>query len=137
MQEKTFNAFEELKVFENQRLNKLCDTLTEKVKEITQSELVVCGSVARLLAEKLPEQYLPKDIDFMVNPIVFRRLLLERFDLDYVLMVEKSPKRIILYTDDDFCIEIWTHFPHMKYEEKKYYQQKIPYQINITPWQKK
>lgn len=108
--------FQELQVFDNKMINELCDELCEFVKDTAQGELIVCGSVAKIFSGMYPEDYTPKDIDFLVTPWVFRLLneRLRNFKNPNVITIEYRPYRYILYTYY-VAIEIWkgpVKYPH-------------------------
>lgn len=100
--------FQELKVFEMQYINQLCDELCQFVKDTTRGELMVCGSVAKIFSGMYSEDYTPKDIDFLVTPWVFRLLneRLRKFQNPNIITIEYRPCRYIVYTSD-VAIEIW------------------------------
>lgn len=127
MQENPINYFQELKVFEDNNVNILCDELSSLVKNFYGEELLVCGSLSKIFLGSLPDTYTPKDIDFIVNPIAFQRLYNRLEKLNSVTMVEKQPHRIILYTKHFICIEIWKERESDKQRKKIYYKNLIPF----------
>lgn len=119
--------FQELQVFDNKMINELCDDLANEVRKLTSNEIMVCGSVSKIFAGEFSEQYTPKDIDFVVSKWDFRILSHQLSKFRNVLMVEKLPHKIILYTKAFICIEIFYLTDHNKNMTKKYYQNLIPY----------
>lgn len=127
MQEQVRN-FQELKIFENEKINKICDELCRLTKTITGKELIICGSMAKVFAGQLPQNYHPKDVDFTVSQWDFRKIKNHLPNtIEGVIMIEKQPQRIILFAG--ICIEIWASQPENEMKKKCYYQTKIPYLI--------
>lgn len=120
------NYFQELKVFENEKINALCDRLCLYCQVESGEIPVLTGSVAKMLHGGL-ENYNPKDVDFVVSYSTFRNLSVRLERMEGVVMIERRPYRIILYTDEDICIEIWQKSPENDKMKLNYYQQKIPY----------
>ena len=123
------NNFQELEVLALTEINQLCDELAELVDRLSGEEIVLCGSLAKLFAKNIPEDYLIKDVDFVVSRDVFKILQRQSCELHAVVSVEKTPERIILHTPHRICVEIWNTQPKNETETKKYYQNKIPYFI--------
>lgn len=121
------NHFQELKIFEDENMNIICDDLFHKVKEITKEELIICGSISKVFSGEYLESYMPKDIDFVISKWAFRLLANQLVGLPKVVMIEKLPHKIILYTDVFVCIEIWFLGKKNEKMTKKYYKNKIPY----------
>lgn len=120
--------FQELKIFENEKLNILCDRLSQIVREITGEELMLCGSVAKKLHGTLPEDYEPKDVDFVVEREAFNKLYRAfPMEIEGVVAFEFQPIKILLWTPSlGACVEIWLL---REFEQKLKYQSKIPYII--------
>lgn len=119
------NYFQELKVFENEKINALCDKLCLYCQEQSGEIPVLTGSVAKMLHGGL-ENYNPKDVDFVVSYSTFRNLSVRLDKMEGVVMIEKRPRRIILYTDEKLCIEIWQQKTN-DFAKRFDYQNKIPY----------
>lgn len=118
--------FRELKIFENENINALCDRLCRYCEE--QGEIpILTGSVAKVLSEQLPQDYLPKDLDFVVSYPTFRNLIVRLNKMEGIVMIEKRPHRIILYAEEGICIEIWQNKSVDKNKEIKKYKDKIAY----------
>lgn len=127
MQEEHNNHFQNLNIFENKEINRLCDTLSYLAKKITGEELKICGSMAKVFDGRLPKNYRPKDVDFTLPNYAFRLLKNQiPTEIEDVIMIEKQPDRIILYAG--VCLEIWRDVDNIG-KEKKYYKTKIPYLI--------
>ena len=92
------NNFQELEVLALPEINQLCDELAELVDRLSGEEIVLCGSLAKLFAKNIPEDYLIKDVDFVVSRDVFKILQRQSCELHAVVSVEKTPERIILHT---------------------------------------
>ncbi|MCO4303706.1 hypothetical protein [Riemerella anatipestifer] len=117
-EEQNYNAFQELNIFENPEINKVCDALFTKVKQLTNEDLSVCGSMAKVFDGTLPKDYQPKDLDLVISQWGFRLLTSNLEELEGVLMIEKLPSRVILYLKGLFQIEIWEkqyNFKEMNY----------------------
>ena len=101
------NNFRELQVFEAPELNRICDALMAKIKEVTGKNAFLVGSVCKILNGDLPENYQIKDIDFAVFNSEFRKLQnCRHFLLEEAMSVEIVPRRIIIYLPF-IAIEIW------------------------------
>ena len=122
------NYFQRLKIFENENINKTCDELSQWVKEETGCELMIIGSVAKICAGEFSEDDQPKDIDFAVVRGAFSHLERYLTQMKNVEMIEHRPRRMILYSQEKICIEIW-RIPSLdiEKEQKKYYKNLIPY----------
>lgn len=122
MQKEHENNFQKLNIFEDDIVNKACDHLIEITKEITSEDLLLWGSVAKILDEKLPKFYEPKDADFVLSPWAFRLLKSQLREFENVLSIEVRPNRIILYISSKICIEIFekntNNFTHKIYKSK-------------------
>lgn len=119
--------FQELKIFEDDRINQLCDILSDQVLNITGNELMICGSVSKVFAGEFLESYFPKDIDFIVHKWAFHLLIKRLENLPNVVMIEKTPDKIILYTQYSICIEIWYITNYNAKMTKQFYKNTIPY----------
>lgn len=98
--------FQELNIFENQEINSLCDRVFMLIRQVIGSPPILCGSVAKMFANTLDQNYRPKDIDFYVSKRDFQKLLLHLpKEIEGVRMIEKRPERILLHSL--ICIEIW------------------------------
>lgn len=117
--------FRELKIFENENINALCDRLCRYCEEQSGEIPVLTGSVAKMLHGGL-ENHNPKDVDFVVSYSTFRNLIVRLDKMEGVVMIEKRPHRIILYTDEKLCIEIWQQKTN-DFAKRFDYQNKIPY----------
>lgn len=93
------NYFQELQIFENEKINALCDEFCLYCQEQSGEIPILTGSVAKMLHGEL-ENYTPKDVDFVVSYSTFRNLSV-RLDKMEGVMIEKRPHRIILYTDEN------------------------------------
>lgn len=101
------NNFQELQVFEAPELNRICDSLVNKIKELTGENIFLVGSVSKVLSGDLPESYQIKDIDFAVFNNDFRKLQNSRHTLlEEAKSVELAPRRIIIYLPF-IAVEIW------------------------------
>lgn len=121
------NYFQELKVFENEKINALCDQLCLYCQEQSGEIPILTGSVAKMMSEQLPQDYQPKDLDFVVSYPTFRNLIVRLNKMEGVVMIEKRPRRIILYAEEGICIEIWQNKSVDKNKEIKKYKDKIAY----------
>lgn len=122
--------FQELKIFEENQVNIYCDLLSNEVYNITGKKPHVVGSVAKMFSGTLPEDYTPKDVDFAIDNISFRKILHHHQNRNplfgFSRMVETRPERFIIYLDDK-CIELWNFF-YKNYNEKlEYHKNKIPF----------
>ncbi|MEJ8598547.1 hypothetical protein JSO62_07565 [Riemerella anatipestifer] len=133
-EEQNYNAFQELNIFENPEINKVCDALFTKVKQLTNEDLSVCGSMAKVFDGVLPSNYKPKDLDLLISPWGFRVLNSNLNELDGVLMIEKLPSRIILYLKAGMGIDIW--FKRLDLSKYNYisdrYKNKIKYSYYVN-----
>lgn len=101
------NNFQELQVFEAPELNRICDSLVNRIKELTGENIFLVGSVSKVLSGDLPENYQIKDIDFAVFNNDFRKLQSCRHNLlEDAKSVELAPRRIIIYLPY-IAVEIW------------------------------
>ncbi|AFR36230.1 hypothetical protein [Riemerella anatipestifer] len=125
-EEQNYNAFQELNIFENTEINKVCDALFTKVKQLTNEDLSICGSMAKVFDGTLPEDYQPKDLDLVISQWGFRLLTSNLEELEGVLMIEKLPGRIILYLKAYLCIEIWMESSKFNFTPK-FYKNKLKY----------
>ncbi len=122
------NHFQELKIFEDENMNIICDVVSNIVKQITGELPILCGSVAKVLSGILDENYKAKDVDFYLTDWNFRKLK-NNFPLkiEGIRMIEKRPERIILYANR--CIELWCNLEREE-NKKRIIQKKnnkIPY----------
>lgn len=118
--------FRELKIFENENINALCDRLCSYCEEQSGEMPILTGSVAKMLHGGL-ENHTPKDVDFVVSYPTFRNLIVRLDKMEGVVMIEKRPFRIVLYVETDFCIEVWLKSIRNETMSLNYYQNKIPY----------
>lgn len=101
------NNFQELRVFEAPELNRICDSLVSRIKELTGEDIFLVGSVSKVLSGDLPETYQIKDIDFAVFNNDFRKIQNCRHSiLEEAKSVELAPRRIIIYLPY-IAVEIW------------------------------
>ena len=122
------NAFQRFRVFDSDPMNELCDQIISLVQELTNETPAVCGSVAKIFGGQLEEDYTPKDVDFVVSRWAFRQLQWRMpVKIPNIRMVEKSPNRIILFSDYRYCIEIWVHNSVSDKRKLKRYQNEILY----------
>lgn len=129
------NNFKDLKIFESQFLNEICDSLVYQVKKITGEDLYLVGSVAKIMSNHLPDDYAIKDIDFIVSSKAFRKLLPHRNSLvKNYRMIESRPERIIIYLDK-FAIEIWNYKEQNTDKTPKIFNNKIHYLCLLEPKQ--
>lgn len=119
-------SFRELKIFENENINALCDRLCRYCEEQGETP-VLTGSVAKMMSEQLPQDYQPKDLDFVVSYPTFRNLIVRLNKMEGVVMIEKRPRRIILYAEEGICIEIWQKSNLNHLQKIKKYKDKIAY----------
>lgn len=102
--------FKQEKIFENDSLNNTCDLIFNKINEVFEktTDVVICGSVAKMLSGVLSEEYEPKDLDFVVRDFFIWRFLrenLQKWFSNYRVVTIKL-ERIILYTDS-IALEFW------------------------------
>lgn len=129
MQEESYNAFQELNIFENVEANQVCDYLIHFTKQLTNEDLTICGSMSLVFDGQLPESYNPKDVDFVASRWAFRMLKGNLKQMDGVLMIEKRPHRIVLYLYSQICVEIWEDSSINDTKIEKLYNNKIKYII--------
>lgn len=121
------NNFQQLQIFEAENLNEYCDLLVGRIKEITGENAYLVGSVSKLLSEHLPDDYLIKDIDFIVSFSAFRKLVqYKKTLLSDAKTTELRPERIIIYLNN-IVIEIWNFMENNTDKEPKLYKNKIHY----------
>ncbi len=119
------NNFQELHIFEAPELNRICDSLVNKIKELTGGNIFLVGSVSKLLSGDLPESYQIKDIDFIVFNNDFRKIQNNRHSLlEAAKSVELAPRRIIIYLPA-IAVEIWN--ANDINPDIKLFKNKIPY----------
>lgn len=122
------NNFQNLNIFQVEFLNKYCDLITHRVKQITGEEICLVGSVAKILhGEISAENYVIKDIDFIVTLSAFQKLIkFKKEILPEAYTLEQRPERLIFYMPN-FAIEIWNHKERNTDKQKLYFNNKIPY----------
>lgn len=121
------NNFQDLNVFEFTQLNIYCDLLSSRIKKITNEDIFLVGSVAKILHGEIPESYIIKDIDFIVSLSAFQKLIRHRKEiLPEAITMEQRPERLIFYLPN-FAIEIWNYLERNTDKQKKYFKEKIPY----------
>lgn len=122
--------FQNLQIFEENEINKFCDLLTQEVFNITGKKPHLVGSIAKMLNGNLDSSYTPKDVDFAIDNISFRKVLhhhQNRSELfSFARMVETRPERFIIYLDNK-CLELWNFFYKNHNETLEYYKNKIPF----------
>ncbi|WP_278381016.1 hypothetical protein [Chryseobacterium arthrosphaerae] len=119
------NNFQELQVFEAPELNKICDSLVNKIQELIGADVFLVGSVSKVLSGDLPESYQIKDIDFAVFNNDFRKLQNCRNSLlENAKSFELAPRRIIIYLPY-IAVEIWN--ANDINPDIKLFKNKIPY----------
>lgn len=123
------NNFEELHIFEDKDMNKVCDALFNFVKKHSGEEISICGSIARIFSDKLPSIYKPKDVDFVVSKSAFVQLTRMKINMNNIVTIEKQPNRLIFYTLGSACVELWAFDSEDENKVKKYYKNKISYLI--------
>lgn len=104
-----YTAFTSLNVFNDARLNTYLDTIYSAVLEVFTTEQlpVVCGSVAKVMQGVYSENYLAKDIDFVVESWQVHRYLEHQLPLLFPNdRIEVRPERVILFTPF-IAIEFW------------------------------
>ena len=104
-----YTAFTSLNVFNDDRLNTYLDTIYSAVLEVFTTEHlpVVCGSVAKVMQGVYSENYLVKDIDFIVESWQVHRYLEHQLPLLFPNdRIEVRPERVILFTPF-IAIEFW------------------------------
>lgn len=104
-----YTAFTSLNVFNDVRLNAYLDTIYSAVLEVFTTEQlpVVCGSVAKVMQGVYSENYLAKDIDFVVESWQVHRYLEHQLPLLFPNdRIEVRPERVILFTSF-IAIEFW------------------------------
>ena len=123
------NNFQDLQVFEDPYMNKICDLFTNEVYGITHRYPLIVGSVAKMLAGNLEETYTPKDVDFTIDSIAFRQLI-NRHQIDplfpFAKMIEIRPERILVWTNEK-VIELWNWQKKNDNEILTLYKDKIIY----------
>ncbi|MBQ0152534.1 MAG: hypothetical protein KBS61_06540 [Chryseobacterium sp.] len=121
------NNFHNLEIFEESVLNKYCDILVQKVFEITDENIYLVGSVAKILNGDFTEEYKIKDIDFIISMVGFQKLIRNKNTLfPMAKMIEQRPERLIIYLPN-FAIEIWNYLERNTDKTKKLYKNKIHY----------
>lgn len=109
LQERVYNYFSELQVFENENINNSLDEIYSMLKKNfgkLGEEIKICGSVAKIFDGKLPENYNPKDIDVVVFSPYFWRFLQANITKISAEEITKMDYRFILRFSDHL-IEIW------------------------------
>ena len=104
-----YTAFTSLNVFNDDRLNTYLDTIYSAVLEVFTTEHlpVVCGSVAKVMQGVYSENYLAKDIDWVIESWQVHRYLEQLLPLLFPTdRVEVRPERVILFTSF-IAIEFW------------------------------
>lgn len=104
-----YTAFTSLNVFNDARLNAYLDTIYSAILEVFTTEQlpVVCGSVAKVMQGVYSENYLAKDIDFVVESWQVHRYLEHQLPLLFPNdRIEVRPERVILFTPF-IAIEFW------------------------------
>jgi len=102
------NSFQELRVFENNDINKAVDSIYQLLYENFGSiseGIVVCGSVAKLLHGYFKSDYKVKDVDLLIiNPFFYRFLKnnVKKLGIDNRI----DEHKIILFYPF-ICIELW------------------------------
>lgn len=102
--------FQQQKIFENEAINQICDFIFNKVNEKfgRTTDIVICGSVGKILSEVISEDYEAKDLDFVVRDYLVWKFLVEnllKWFPDYRTEVI-GLERVILFTDL-IAIEFW------------------------------
>lgn len=119
--------FRDLKIFEEERLNEVCDELVHYVKNTLHEDLYICGSVAKLFSGTLPLDYQPKDIDFEISHWGFRLLKNRLTEQPHVLMIEKRPHRLVFFVEGGRYVEVFEENPFFSNYTRALYQNKILY----------
>ena len=120
------SMFQDLQIFENNDINIAVDSIYQLLEENFGSvgeKLQVCGSVAKILDQNLPEKYEPKDIDFVVTDFLFWRFLYANAE-KICQNVIRMNYRIVL-TFDSCVAELWV--PQHQHEIKNIFKNKIYY----------
>lgn len=104
-----YTAFTTLNIFDDTRINTYLDTIYSAVLEVFTTEHlpVVCGSVAKVMQGVYSDNYLAKDIDFIVESWQVHRYLEYQLPLLFPNdRIEVRPERVILFTPF-IAIEFW------------------------------
>ena len=123
------NAFQALRVFENNRINKDIDSVYQFLINnfsAIDGKVYICGSVAKIMHGFLHEDYKPKDVDILIKDPYFFRFLERNIQLLNVpFKIEEL--RIILFFPN-IVVELWKYNPSEK-ENRIYgvYQNRINY----------
>lgn len=127
------NNFQELQIFEDDRLNIFFDDLHHAILQYTGETMLICGSIAKIFSGEFTEDYRPKDVDLEVSKGSFRILtgIFQKTTIPGIVMVEKKPERIILYTETINCIEIWNATNYYQYKITKF-KDKIPFKKYVN-----
>lgn len=123
------SAFQELNIFEDTKMNEICDRITSIVKDITGDLPILCGSLAKIFSGILDEKtYEIKDVDFFLTNWNFRKLK-HHFPKEIVgiRMIEKRPERMILFCENNKCIELWCNLEKEENKKVLIKNNKIPY----------
>lgn len=102
--------FQKENIFQSKEINEICDLIFGKVESIYKKPdvIVIGGSVAKIFSGILPENYEPKDLDFVVRDYFVWRFLRENLQQWFpnfkVEIVERE--RVILFTNE-IAIEFW------------------------------
>ena len=102
--------FQQQKIFEDTAVNEICDFIFNKVNDVFDktTDIIIGGSVAKILSGYFCENYQPKDLDFVVrNYFVWRYLCanLQKWFPEFKVK-EIERERVILYTRT-IAIEFW------------------------------
>lgn len=105
-----FSEFQQQNLFENQEINRICDQIFDKIISVYHktTDMVICGSVAKMLSGLFAENYTPKDLDFVVYDYwVWRHLRenLPKWFAEFHIEIRQK-QRVILFTKI-IAIEFW------------------------------
>ncbi|WP_300685865.1 hypothetical protein [Chryseobacterium sp.] len=120
------DSFQILKIFEEKEINKFCDLVTQDVLGIANVKPYLVGSVAKMLNGELSETYVPKDVDFAIDNISYRKIIHNDKLFKFAIMVERRPERLIIYCPG-VIIELWNFLQRNLSEKIEIKNNKIPY----------
>lgn len=120
--------FKDLKVFEDEKVNKTIDSIYSLLEDNfgpIGNKFAVCGSVAKILDGKFSEDYKAKDIDLLCRCPFLWRFLTANYTKFKTITSEKESFRIKLFFDGGFLVEIWNE--KLPFSVEGIYKDKIHY----------
>lgn len=120
--------FQDLKVFEDENVNKTIDSIYELLKSNfgdLGGNFAVCGSVAKILDGKFTEDYSAKDIDLLCRDKFIWRYLTANYHTFETIKSELEPFRVKLFFKGGFLVEIWNE--KLPFTKEGIYKNKIHY----------